>query len=127
MPSVLPSEPPEDAPDDLKTAWPLVLRWGESDDVDRGEIVDAASDEELKTLVGAVDPLFSAINAYLDATRDAERAVPYGDLAQAATAAPANELAYAGTSRRIQRPLINCRFFSNSATGTRISALPRPK
>ena len=40
--------------------------------------------EEFSALVEAVDPLFPAINAYLDVTGDAERAVPYGDLAQAA-------------------------------------------
>ncbi len=45
--------------------WSLVLRWGESDDEDRGGLTEAASDEELSTLVEAVDPLFAAINSYL--------------------------------------------------------------
>jgi hypothetical protein len=84
MPSALPGDPPDDAPAELKIAWPLVLRWDESDDVGRGGPTDAASDEELSALVEAVDPLFPAINAYLDATGDAERAVLDGDLAQAA-------------------------------------------
>ncbi len=83
-PSQLPSQPPQDAPDDLKAVWSLVLRWGGSDDVERGGVTGAASDQELSALVEAVDPLFPAINAYLDVTGDAERAVPYGDLAQAA-------------------------------------------
>lgn len=84
MPSELTTDPPDDAPAELKAVWPLVLRWGESDDVGRGGVTDAASDEDLSALVEAINPLFPAINAYLDATGDAERAVPYGDLAQAA-------------------------------------------
>ncbi len=36
------------------------------------------------TLIDAVTPLYPAINAYLDETGDAEHALPYGDLAQAA-------------------------------------------
>jgi hypothetical protein len=84
MPAELPGDPPDDAPDDLKAVWYLVLRWGESDDVGRGALIEAASDEELTDLLEAIDPLFPAINGYLDATGDAERAVPYGDLAQAA-------------------------------------------
>ena len=35
-------------------------------------------------LVQTVDPLYPAINAYLDKTGDAEHAIAYGDLAQAA-------------------------------------------
>jgi hypothetical protein len=46
--------------------------------------VEASSDEELRSLVQSVRPLYPGINAYLDQTGDAERAVPYGDLAQAA-------------------------------------------
>lgn len=46
--------------------------------------MEAASDEELRSLMHRVSPLYPAINAYLDHTGDAERAVPYGDLAQAA-------------------------------------------
>jgi hypothetical protein len=82
--SELPSDPPDDAPDALKAVWSLVLRWGLSDDEGRGDLTQTASDEELASLVEAVDPLFPTINGYLDATGDAERAVPYGDLAQAA-------------------------------------------
>lgn len=84
MRSELPRQPPDDAPDALKGAWRLVLRWGESDDVDREQLVGSASDKELTALIEAVNPLFPAINAYLDETGDAEHAVPYGDLAQAA-------------------------------------------
>jgi hypothetical protein len=84
MPSDLSREPPEDAPEELKAVWGLVLRWAASDDVERGSLTDAASNEDLSALAGAIEPLLPAINAYLDATGDAERAVPYGDLAQAA-------------------------------------------
>jgi hypothetical protein len=38
----------------------------------------------LSALIDAVAPLYPVINAYLDETGDAEHAVPYGDLAQAA-------------------------------------------
>jgi|SRR5580658_8844824 hypothetical protein len=84
MSSVLPPDPPDDAPDSLKAVWSLVIRWGESDDVERGDLASAASDDDLRDLIETVDPLFPAINAFLDETGDAERAVPYGDLAQAA-------------------------------------------
>ena len=84
MRSNLGRNPPEDAPEALKQAWPLVLRWGESDDAVRSDLVELASDEELDDLINAVNPLYPAINAYLDQTGDAPHAVPYGDLAQAA-------------------------------------------
>ena len=84
MPNGLLSSPPDDAPDPLRAVWHLVLRWGESDDVERGDLTAAATNGELAALVQAVDPLYPIINAYLDETGDAERAVPYGDLAQAA-------------------------------------------
>jgi hypothetical protein len=84
VPVNLPGEPPEDAPDELKVVWPLVLHWAESDDVGRSDLTTSASNQELTDLVQTIDPLYSAINAYLDSTGDAERAVPYGDLAQAA-------------------------------------------
>ena len=61
-----------------------MLRWGASDDLVRSQLVEASSDEELRSLVQSVRPLYPGINAYLDQTGDAERAVPYGDLAQAA-------------------------------------------
>jgi hypothetical protein len=80
----LPATSPGDAPDALKAVWPLVLHWGLSDDVGRGDLTTAATDEELEALVQTVNPLYPAINAYLDKTGDAEHAVPYGDLAQAA-------------------------------------------
>jgi hypothetical protein len=50
----------------------------------RCDLTTATTDEELEGLLHAVDPLYPLINAYLDDSEDAERAVPYGDLAQAA-------------------------------------------
>jgi hypothetical protein len=84
VPSYIPPDPPDDAPEVLQEAWPLVLRWGESDDLIRSHLVRTSSNQELHALVLSVRPLYPAINAYLDQTGDAERAVPYGDLAQAA-------------------------------------------
>jgi hypothetical protein len=84
MANDLPADPPDDAPEALKVVWPLVLLWGESDDAERGNLTAAASDEDLQDLMQAVDPLFTTINGYLNQTGDAEHAVPYGDLAQAA-------------------------------------------
>jgi phytoene dehydrogenase-like protein len=80
----LPSLPPDDAPDAPAALWPLVLRWAESDDARRGQLIDAAADHDLQGLVDRVRPTLVSINAYLDRTADAERAVPFGDLAQAA-------------------------------------------
>jgi hypothetical protein len=51
-------DPPGDAPETLSRAWPLVLRWGESDDVGRSDLVEAASDGELSALIDAVTPLY---------------------------------------------------------------------
>ena len=65
--------------------WPLVLQFGFSDDVEREKVLKAASTEQLTALVSAVDKaVFDLINSYLDETNDPEKAVPYGDLAQAA-------------------------------------------
>jgi len=50
---------------------------------------DQTREPDLTDLVSRVAPPYPAINAYLDATNDAERAVPYGDLAQAALEARA--------------------------------------
>jgi len=62
-----------------------VLRYGISDDQVREDTLEAASDAELTELVRRVDkPVLQAINQYLDLVHDAEEAVPFGDLAQAA-------------------------------------------
>jgi hypothetical protein len=81
--AALPDTPPGDATPLLSAAWPLVLRWGESDDVERQSLIEASSEDDLRDLLEAGRPLLPAINDYLDATGDAPHAVPYGDLAQA--------------------------------------------
>jgi hypothetical protein len=78
-----PAHPPDDAPDDLAALWPLVLHWAESDDLRRASLVETATDDSLRALVEEVRPSMESINAYLDRTGDAARAVPFGDLAQA--------------------------------------------
>jgi hypothetical protein len=81
----LPQVPPESAPTSLRAVWPLVLRYGESDDLVREEILDAASDDELTELVTRVDkPVLRTIVRYLDVVDNAEEAIPYDALAQAA-------------------------------------------
>lgn len=82
--TLLPSEPPEDAPEALKAAWPLVRMWAGSDATARGAIVDSASNDDLEKIMGMVDRLFPVILSYLEKTDDADRALPYVDLAQAA-------------------------------------------
>ena len=109
MRSDLPSQPPDDAPDALKRAWPLVVRWGESDDVEREHLLDSATEKELTALIEAVKPLFPAINGYLDETGDAEHAVPYGDLAQAAMEAQLDRRNRTSGSTRWYRSSRICR------------------
>jgi hypothetical protein len=84
MSNDFPSSLPDDAPAELKTLWPLVLRWGESDDDNRGDLTASAASEGVEALVRTVDPHYPAINAYLQETGDTQHAVPYGSLAQAA-------------------------------------------
>jgi len=72
-------------PQELQGLAPLVQRFGLSDDVERERVLKGASTEELITLVGAVTTeTFDQINHFLDQTFDAEEAIPFGDLAQAA-------------------------------------------
>lgn len=83
--NALPLDPPASAPPDLRELWPLVKQFAPSDDKARARTLAEAPIEQLKELVRRVDAkAFAAINSYLDETRDAEEAVPYGDLAQAA-------------------------------------------
>jgi len=83
-PSLLPSEPPQDAPEVLRAAWPLVQRWTQREAAPRGAIIGSASDDELEKFMAIVDPLFLTILAYMEETEDADRAAPYAKLAQAA-------------------------------------------
>ena len=77
--------PPIVVPQELQRLGPLVQRFGVSDDVEREHVLNGASTEELIALVNAVTKeTFDRINQLLDQTFDAEDAVPFGDLAQAA-------------------------------------------
>jgi hypothetical protein len=62
-----------------------VQRFAISDDVERERVLKTASAEELIALVNAVTTaMFGQINLFLEQTLDAEDAVAFGDLAQAA-------------------------------------------
>ena len=84
VPSTLPALRPDDSPDDLKAVWPLVLRWGKSDDSERETLTSGASDEGAEAVGRRRRSYLPGGNGYLDVTGNAERAVPCGDLAQAA-------------------------------------------
>jgi hypothetical protein len=63
----------------------LVQKFGISDDVSRERALNGASTEELIALVNNVTTeVFAQITQFLDQTFDAEDAIPFGDLAQAA-------------------------------------------
>lgn len=72
-------------PPGLHSLKPLLDKFGISDDVERERVVSLATSEDLKEVVGAVTAeVLDQINRFLDQTFDAEYAVRYGDLAQAA-------------------------------------------
>ena len=72
-------------PPELQALAPWVQRFGISDDAERERVLYAASTEELNALVHAVtNETLDQINQFLDQSFDAEHAVPFGDLAQAA-------------------------------------------
>jgi hypothetical protein len=73
------------APPGLQVLAPLLDKFGISDDVERGRVVNEATTAELRDLVGIVTPeVLEQINRFLEETFDAEYAVRFGDLAQAA-------------------------------------------
>jgi hypothetical protein len=76
----------ERLPDGFDSLKPLIRRWACGDDVARGAMQDAAATDELLELVGAVEPHFAAINAYLDG-HDEEEAHLLGNLAEGAVEA----------------------------------------
>ncbi|MGZ4379883.1 MAG: hypothetical protein ACXVZ2_00275 [Gaiellaceae bacterium] len=53
-------------PDELRHLAPLIHRYAESDDVDRSDLLENASDEELRELSEAPSAHWDAINAFLD-------------------------------------------------------------
>ena len=60
------------------------MLWGRSDDMARSDLIEGAAVAELRDLIEEVQPRLGAIDAYLDTTNNAESALPFGDLAQAA-------------------------------------------
>ena len=64
--TLLPTKPPEDAPEELKAVWPLVRMWAGNDATARGAFVDSASNEDLEKIMGTVDRLFPVILSYLE-------------------------------------------------------------
>ena len=56
----------------LQPLAPLISRYAESDDVDRSELLESASDEELRELSEAPSAHWDAINAFLDENVEAE-------------------------------------------------------
>ena len=72
-------------PPGLQSLTQLLDKFAISDDVERERVVSAATTQELREVVDAVSAaVLDQINRFLDQTFDAEYAVPYGDLAQAA-------------------------------------------
>jgi cell division protein FtsI/penicillin-binding protein 2 len=59
-------------PDELRHLSPLISRYAESDDVDRSELLEQASDEELRELSEAPEAHWEAINTFLDQHVEAE-------------------------------------------------------
>ena len=53
-------------PEELRHLAPLITRYAESDDVKRSELIETASDDELRELAGAPTAHWDAINAFLD-------------------------------------------------------------
>ena len=59
-------------PEDLRQLAPLISRYAESDDVGRSELLEQASDDELRELSEAPETHWEAINAFLDENVEAE-------------------------------------------------------
>jgi cell division protein FtsI/penicillin-binding protein 2 len=59
-------------PDELRHLAPLIARYSESDDVERSELLEQASDDELGELSEAPQAHWKSINAFLDQNVEAE-------------------------------------------------------
>ena len=59
-------------PAELQPLAPLISRYAESDDVGRSELLEQATDEELRELSAAPSAHWGAINAFLDENVAAE-------------------------------------------------------
>ncbi len=74
-------------PPEFHDLIPLMKEWAIGDDVERDEKMQAASEDELRTLSRALQPRFDAINSYLDDNDHLEVATYLGRLAEAAAEA----------------------------------------
>jgi hypothetical protein len=68
-------------PEDLQPLAPLIAKYAEGDDVERSELLERASAEELRELSAATAPHWDAINAFLD--ENMEEIGPRQDIAVA--------------------------------------------
>lgn len=59
-------------PEELRHLGPLISRYAESDDVGRSELLEQASDADLRELSEAPERHWDAINAFLDENVAAE-------------------------------------------------------
>ena len=74
-------------PKQLRALLPLLKRWGEPDDAERGRILESASKRALQKLVSTVKPHFDEIDVYLrsfDNLPMSEAAIALGTLAECA-------------------------------------------
>ena len=53
-------------PEELRHLAPLITRYAKSDDLKRTELIEAASDDELRELADAPTAHWDAINEFLD-------------------------------------------------------------
>ncbi len=67
--------------DDLQPLAPLIAKYAEGDDADRGDLLANASTDELRELSTAANPHWDAINAFLN--DNMEEVGPRQDLALA--------------------------------------------
>jgi hypothetical protein len=77
-------------PDSFRHLAPLIQKWAEPDDAERGALIEESPEESLRELVEAVDPEFGQINRYLDSFRGGtmpEAGTALSDLAEAASEA----------------------------------------
>ena len=52
-------------PAQMRDLAPLIERYGESDDVERSELLERASTDELRALAAAAEPHWDEINSFL--------------------------------------------------------------
>ncbi len=74
-------------PEEFHDLVPLIRTWAIPDDIDREDHIEAASTDDLRQLIDALEPRFEAIDAYLAENDHLEEATYLGALAEAAVEA----------------------------------------